>query len=547
MMDTHAHEVPFAAPSRDLRGGLYIYERRKVRHITHEELARDVGEAQRRLQRAGVETGHCVGLMGENCYPWIVFDLALQALGCIPVCFPVDDFAQTDFTTLATSYDLSLLLVTRKIENRGNLPWVMVIDGAEETPAKSVRVAGDGELVRIARATDLCTVIFSSGTSGQLKALLLSRAGVDLVVDALADGWDIAPGDGVLVALPLSIFQQRILIYAALRKDANILFTDPASLFHSFRALRPSFVLAPPALFEAIENRHAETLQEERWRWRVSRVLGLLPHRPLRERLRRKLFPHLVEDFGGRVRFLVTGSAPSKSSTLALYERAGMPLYQAYGLAEAGFVAWNRPGANRPMTVGRPIVEGTVTIAADNEIILTMPHPQAIGYFRLGAAEETAVFLGGGRIATGDLGAFDRDGYLAITGRKKNLILRQSGEKISAEALEAKLAAVSGVERAVVIGGGDLPWLVAIAAVDPACDVAAETQVRAAVAQTIAVHNRDAKAAERIDRTLITREPFTPENGLLTRNLKLDRNAIRRHFEPELMMAGPVASRERTA
>jgi long-chain acyl-CoA synthetase len=540
--DTPARKVPFANQRVDLSGGISIYERRGVRHITYMEMASDVSEAQCRLRQAGVEQGHCVGLLGENCYHWIVFDLALQAIGCIPVCFPVESFAGTDFIALAERYDLSLLLVTRKIDEGSELPWVMTIDDSE-TSSRRARPIGDGELVRIARATDLCTVIFSSG---QLKALLLSRAGVDLVVDALADGWDIEPGDGVLVALPLSIFQQRILIYASLRKDANILFTDPASLFHSFKALRPTFVLAPPALFETLENRHGERLYSERWRWHLSRALGLLPHRPARERLRRKLFPRLVDDFGGRIRVLLTGSAPSKASTLSLYAAAGMPLYQAYGLAEAGFIAWNRPGANRAMTVGRPLIEGSVTIAADGEIIFTLPQPQAIGYFRVDPAEEAAVFLGGGRIATGDRGAFDRDGYLSIIGRNKNVIVRQSGEKIYVEGLEVKMAAVRGIQHALVIGGDNLPWLAAIVSIVQGCDAATEAQLRVELANTIQIYNTSASAAGRIDRTLVTRVPFTAENGMLTRNLKLDRIAIRRYFEPELMSAGLAANKKRS-
>src|SRR5262249_17946182 len=142
---------------------------------------------------------------------------------------------------------------------------------------------------------------------------------------------------------------------------------------------------------------------------------------------------------------------------------------------------------------------------------------------------------------------FDRDGYLSITGRKKNLILRQSGEKVSVEALEAKLAALSSVERAVVIGGGSLPWLVAIASGGPACDAAGEAQARLEVAAAIAAHNNASKPSEKIDRTIVTKVPFTSENGLLTRNLKLDRNAIQRYFESELTAANAAASKERTA
>jgi long-chain acyl-CoA synthetase len=526
--------IPFAAPGEELRGKFSIFALRVVRNVPHAALVRDVRQAQQRLARAGVTARDRVGLIGENCYQWIVFDLALQSLDCHPVCFPVDEFATVAWDTLADTYGLSLLLVTKRFSGRARPPWVLAVDEEETEPA-AVRKTDDGLLARIARTTDLCTIVFSSGTSGKLKALLLSRSGVDSVVDALVHEWAISPSDGVLVALPLSIFQQRILTYAALRADADVHFTDPANLFHSFKALRPTFVLAPPALFETIENRLGEDMRASRWRWLASRALGLVPFRTTRERWRQQLFPAMQESFGGRIRALLTGSAPSKVSTLEMFEAAGLPLYQAYGLAEAGFVAWNRPGVNKPMTVGRPVAGASISIADDGEIIVAMRHRQAIGYFEVEPAEEAAVFLPDGRVATGDLGAIDRDGYLSILGRKKNLILRQSGEKISVETIEARLAAVPGVKQAVVIGGSDVAWLAAIVGIDPACEPADEARARRAVDAAIDDHNQSAKANARIDKVLMIRISFSPENGLATRNMKPDRNAIRRRFESELM------------
>src|SRR5580692_3121762 len=187
------------------------------------------------------------------------------------------------------------------------------------------------------------------------------------------------------------------------------------------------------------------------------------------------------------------------------------------------------------MTVGRPVAGASISIADDGEIIVAMRHRQAIGYFEVEPAEEAAVFLPDGRVATGDLGAIDRDGYLSILGRKKNLILRQSGEKISVETIEARLAAVPGVKQAVVIGGSDVAWLAAIVGIDPACEPADEARARRAVDAAIDDHNQSAKANARIDKVLMIRISFSPENGLATRNMKPDRNAIRRRFESELM------------
>src|SRR5262249_36416545 len=149
--------------------------------------------------------------LGDNCYEWIVHDLALTSLGCLPVCFPVDDFAAKDPEEFGETYDLSLLLVTKKVGNRRGLPWVAVMDDPGAAPAHVRTPRGRGLSARL-QGTDVSTVIFSSGTSGQLKALLLSRPGVDDTIAALANDWRMGPGDSILVALPLSIFQQRIMV-----------------------------------------------------------------------------------------------------------------------------------------------------------------------------------------------------------------------------------------------------------------------------------------------------------------------------------------------
>lgn len=532
-----APKVPFAVPSSALRGRLVLFDGRKTREVAYRELAADVERARERLAATGLERGALVGLLGENCYEWLIHDLALQALGCLPVCFPADEFGARAPEELADGHELALLLVTRKLGNPAGLPWVVVMDAPEPTPARARPVAPRaGGLGACVEGTDACTVIFSSGTSGQLKALLLSRAGVDDTVDALARDWRMGPGDGILVALPLSIFQQRVMIYAALRSDTDILLSDPQNLFRGFKVLRPTIVLGPPALFETTEKRyHALPRFERAARTLAGRALAAVPGSARRARLRRRVFGWAHDAFGGRARALLTGSAPSKRSTLDFYELAGLPLFQAYGLAEVGFIAWNLPGRNRALSVGRPIVPGSVTLAEDGEILLALPHPQALGYFGLDPEEQARTFLPDGRIATGDIGRFDRDGFLYITGRKKSIILTQGGEKIQPEPLEAPLAVLPGVERAVVLGGGELPGLAALIAVDPGCDAEGEARVRAAVAAAVEALNAGARPAARITRFMLTRVAFRPESGLVTRNLKLDRRAVQRRFERELL------------
>jgi long-subunit acyl-CoA synthetase (AMP-forming) len=526
--------VPFGPMRRDLRGCISLYDGRTVRDVPFATLAEDVDRACARLVTAGLARGACVGILGENCYEWLVYDLALMTLGCILVGLPVEEFAARPPETLARSYDLSLLLVTAKVGNQGHLPWVLVMNDPN-APEARVRPCAEGELLEIVRRTDACTVIFSSGTSGQLKALVLSRKGVDVCVDSLANDWEMSPNDSILLALPLSIFQQRVMLYAALRKDTKVLFTSSANLMRSLAALRASIVLGPPALFESIERRFDALPRLRNFLLRTtSRLAQLIPSRGLRAALRRRLFRGAHAAFGGRVRVLLTGSAPSKLSTLAFYERAGLPLFQVYGMAEVGFIAWNRPGRNRPPSVGRPIIPGSVIIADGGEIVISVPHRQTISYLGVPQAEASRTFLPDGRVATGDVGYLDRQGYLHITGRKKNVIVLASGEKVHPESLEQELAVIPGIDRVVVLGGEDLPGLVALVAIDPATSAQDEAKLSAAVRGAMERLNATRSPPTRLTRFLITRQPFNVETGLVTRNLKVDRRAVQRRFASEL-------------
>ena len=117
--------VPFAVPRKELTSGISIFDGRTVTRILYTQLVEDVTRTRKQLQEAGLKAGSCVGLVGENCYEWIVHDLAVLSLGCILVCFPTDEFAEKSAEDLAQDYDLSLLLVTAKVGGHTDLPWVV--------------------------------------------------------------------------------------------------------------------------------------------------------------------------------------------------------------------------------------------------------------------------------------------------------------------------------------------------------------------------------------------------------------------------------------
>jgi long-subunit acyl-CoA synthetase (AMP-forming) len=226
------------------------------------------------------------------------------------------------------------------------------------------------------------------------------------------------------------------------------------------------------------------------------------------------------------MRFMITGMAPTKRSTLKLFARMQLPLFETYGLIECGGVTLNLPGAHKIGSVGRPLPGVSVDLAEDGEIIASRKAAMMLGYFECAPGEAENTFIAGNRIATGDIGWLDKDGYLYITGRKKEIIISSGGEKIHPEVLEAAIDACDNVQRAVVFHAADSPFLTAVVLPKNPQDENAKLRIR----QFIENIPQD-KSAMSVDNVIFTEVVFSRENGFLRPNLKLDRKKIAQHFQ----------------
>jgi long-subunit acyl-CoA synthetase (AMP-forming) len=513
-----------------------FYEANQLTRKSYPDVYADVETLCSHLRGAGVVPGMRVGLAAENCYEWVVLDLALINLRCVLVAFPLEEFARTTADELAERYALHLLLLSdnerkRRPEAR---EWITTLGAKNFGPVTPRRPSfmldvegGDVQPLD----PDVYTLVFSSGTSGKMKCLLMSERGTAAVLE----GWgsfQFKSDDAIFVVLPLSNFQQRLMIYTAIRYGFDVLLTDHLRLFQALKEMRPTLLAGPPLFYEVAENRFRSLPPHKRRLLSgVGKALRLLRPASLRGALQRRCFAPFHEAFGGRMRLMLSGSAPIRRSTLDLFALAGLPLYEVYALTEFGFVSWNLPGDCRPGSVGKPMFKDAVTIAGDGEIILHHKHLLSRGYLYGDAEEERKTFIGGDRIATGDIGRFDEDGYLYIVGRKKQIIITQGGYKIQPEALEKAIEQSDAVGRAVVFGGGELSTPVAL--VSLRADAEAQ-EARKSVRSLVAKLNADAPTPSRIGRVVFTDTQFRMDNGLLTRNLKLDRRAIYEKFRGEL-------------
>jgi long-chain acyl-CoA synthetase len=502
---------------------------------TGPEIADDVRGFARTLEALGVVAGMRIDIAAVNSYEWVVADLALMELGCVSLAIP--ESMDENLEPIAERFGLALVIVDGMGSMESEPSWMVRIrGGGASQAAKATRVGAVRLPVPEARETP--SLVFSSGSSGRLKCLRISRAGIENVVRRFVAAYGLCAGDAALVFLPLSNVQQRVIVYGALWFGLEAVVVSPAALFRALRDRRPTVVIGPPLLFETVHARYLDApLPRRAAAVAVAALARRLPVRGRRALLRRT-FGEVHERFGGRLRLAITGMAQIRESTLEFFAMIGLPLFEAYGLTECGIVAGNRPGAARIGAVGRPFEPGAVTRAADGEILVRSETPLATGYHDEPDGADT--FADGSLIRTGDMGRFDGDGYLYLYGRKKEIIVTAGGFKIHPEVVESGLNECALVDRSAAFGG------------EPAADLTAVVTVRRMVSdediRTLEEHARRIGSrlphGVRLRTVVVSEVAFSVDAGTLTRNLKLDRARIYREYRDRLAgMTGVVVVR----
>jgi long-chain acyl-CoA synthetase len=499
------------------KGKVVTFERNLTVERSHAQVYEDVQAAHSRLLVWGVKAGMRIGLRAPNCYEWLVYDLALIQLRAVSVAF-TDDFSAISAEELCARYSLSLLLVSGKERaGSGAASYVAALDGTNaEVSVKPQDECSDDE------EFEHPWLIFSSGSSGGSKGLVLNRSGVEASVDAFTTAVGPLLDDCLLLFLPISNFQQRLMYYAAIWYGFDIIITEPARLFHALKEMRPTMLVAPPGFYEAFESQFSNLPNWKQMGVRlIARTAYALCPSAVADRVARRIFQDAYQTLGGRVRFMVTGMAPTKRSTLELFKLMRLPLFETYGLTECGSVSLNLPRAHRIGSVGRLLCGVTVEIGCDGEIFVCRERMPAFAYFQCADGENETTFVSEHRVATGDIGHFDRDGFLYLLGRKKEIIITSGGEKVHPEAVEAQIDACSSVSKSVVYDGGG--FLSAVVLPKDPRDPNAKRHIERHIEE---MNGRGTSV--KVEKVVFTDRAFCRENGFLRPNLKLDRKNIAR-------------------
>jgi long-chain acyl-CoA synthetase len=505
--------------------------------LTCLEVANRVRSLASALVEAGVGAGERVAVLGRTSLDWVVLDLAVLAVGgvVVPV-YPTsspDQIRHIVADSGSTHFAAESEFDAERLSDAG-AATVWSFETVSQWSRSTSRTAPDDRIAAVHR-DDLAMIVYTSGTTGPAKGCMLSHrnmfaAAANTVVRA-GDMFGGAADDQAVTALglPLAhVFGQTIL-FATLYggTDTHLLPGIPDTVA-ALPQIKPTFLALVPYALEKIRKAARPHLEGGAEEAAVSDGLGLLrsgkqasasvPARPVLGML------------GGRLRSVISGGASLDDSTAGFYAGFGVDILNCYGMTEsATAVTVNEPKTNRIGTVGRPIPGTTVAIAPDGEVLVRGANVTR-GYW--GAAADRSPVDTDGWLHTGDIGELD-DGYLRITGRKKEILVTSGGKNVAPTPLEDRIRLHPFVSNAVVIGDGR-SYVAALITLDPAAVGLDDALVRAELQAAVDDANSLVSRAESIRQFRVLSVDFTVDSGLLTSSLKLKRAAIEATFAAEI-------------
>ena len=540
------------------------------------------------LLAEGVRFGDRVAIMSRTRYEWTLFDYALWTIGAqvVPI-YPTSSAEQVSWmlhdagvSAAVVEHEDHAMTIGSVVDRLPGLKRLWQLDASAERELSAAGVHLDDDVVhrhrRALTPDTVATVIYTSGTTGRPKGCVISHANLMAEADNIIGKYEMVfrPRSGeqpaLLLFLPLAHVFGRMVEVAALRGKVKLghqAVMSASALLPDLATFRPTFLQAVPHLFEKLfgaARRRAElegklgafekavdvAVRYAEAQEHKSFGTGPGPGPSLRMQHQffdKAVYSKLRETMGGRCRHAMSGGSAMERRLGLFFCGAGMPIYEGYGLTESTAAAVaNPPERIRFGTVGRPVPGTTVRIADDGEVWLRGGQV-FLGY--LNSPEATAETLRGGWLATGDLGSLDEDGYLTITGRKKEILVTSSGKSLSPGPLEERVRAHPLVSQCLVVGN-DRPYVSALVTLDAEAvahwlkmrekpeltpgelvrDPDLETEIRRAVVAA----NTQVSQAESIRTFRILASQFTEEQGMVSPSLKLKRRAIENAYAVEI-------------
>ena len=563
-------------------------EQGQWRDVTAAEFRDEVLALAKGLLARGIRFGDRVAIMSRTRYEWTLFDFALWTIGVqvVPI-YPTSSAEQcfwmlydAECSAAIVEHEDHAMTIASVIDRLPQLHQLWQLDlGAVQELYDAGAYIDDDVVHRHRQAVtpeSTATIIYTSGTTGRPKGCVISHGSfmyeADTVAEHMEPVFHSKKGDeaATLLFLPLAHVFGRMVEVTGIRHGIRFGHQpqmNAATLLPDLQAFKPTFILAVPYIFEKVFNasrrkaekdgkagpfekaveiavKYADAVEAKAWGIGPGPSAGLRVQHQLFDKL---VYSKLRAAMGGRIRNAISGGSAMDRRLGLFFAGAGVQIYEGYGLTESTAAATaNPPERTRYGTVGQPIPGVTVHIADDGEIWLHGPNVFQ-GY--LNNPKATDETLHDGWLATGDLGSLDEDGFLTITGRKKEILVTSGGKSVSPALLEERVRDHPLVNQCIVVGN-DRPYIAALVTLDQEAvehwltmrgkpqmspaqlvrDADLETEVR----RSVVAANTLVSQAESIRTFRILAQPFTEEHGLLTPSLKLKRKAIENAYANEV-------------
>jgi long-chain acyl-CoA synthetase len=448
-MDTLIDLVSEGARRHGRRPALLIRPGFRTRVWRYSDLAEVIPRAATVLADAGLQRGDRFIIWAVNRPEWSIGWLAGSHLGAIGVPLDVrhaDDFARQ----VADQTGASLVLASRQTEaqaRRLGLPVVFI----ESLPDRARHAAAAPPAAVL--PDDLAEIVFTSGTTGTPKGVMLSHAGLLASATAMASVLRIGPNERLLSVLPLShLYEQGLGLITPLLVGASVVYPvsrQPSVLVRTFRDFQATMLLVVPQGMRLLENAIERKVDQAGKRDAFERAHRIARRLPVP--LRRIVFRSVLSQFGGRLRRVGVGSAALDLELARRWQDMGIEVLQGYGMTEMSpVVSFTRPNRNRLETVGEPIPGVEVRVADDGELLVRGPG-RFLGYWHNPDATANVIDAEGW-YHTGDIGEVTDDGMLRLRGRKKDMLALPDGQKVYPEDVEDVLGRDERVKAAAVVG-----------------------------------------------------------------------------------------------
>ncbi|WP_433049703.1 AMP-dependent synthetase/ligase [Dactylosporangium sp. CS-033363] len=566
----NAAVAPATVQFQRLDGGRWL-------DVTCAEFLDQVVDLARGLLAAGIEPGERVALMSKTRYEWTLIDYAIWSCGAVTV--PIYETSSPEqvawiledsgAVACFVETDAHREAVDRVRDRAPALTHVWQIDG---TPGALEQLAGEGAAVTredverrraATKADDLATIIYTSGTTGRPKGCMITHRNMLAdIVNAIPELRSLFnEGARTLLFLPLAHSFARLIQIGVVQARATMGHTaDTKNLADMLKSFKPTFVLSVPRVFEKVYNTAKQRAQADgkgsifERAEKVAIDYSAAPSPGLLLKAQHALFDRLVYSklraaLGGQCTRAISGGAPLGERLAHFYRGIGVTIYEGYGLTETSPATnANRDNGVRIGSVGRPLPGVTIRIGDDGEI-LVQGDIVFKGYWNNPDATAEAIDADGW-FHTGDLGELDDDGFLRITGRKKEIIVTAGGKNVAPAVLEDRVRAHALISQCMVIGDRK-PFIAALVTIDPDAlpawkkdngkpgDASMESlvddeQLRAEVQKAIDEANQAVSKAEGIKVFRILPRDFTEATGELTPSLKVKRNVVMKEYEGDI-------------